>query len=384
MLKRSARPSSEASLPSPKRQKSMDTSPDDIFELSQDSTSLSPEDSMEFSQSQFQDSTQSDEELIPSDVLLPDWSFVFEDPKEEEHIATASQFMVDPSSVSGVLSQVLRDYKLADSSTKNYHINLPPSQPAAIDFGDLDLYRSKLPLRVVEEICEGLRRSILQFGVPESLLDNETAMWLFTAPLFRRLVYVFQGLIHDKPELIVNSSQLRGGKLLNRLEIFGSISMVILQMKLPIPGDSDRWIMHVLKQFKECANSNKRKAFKVPIIAVVADFTLLLVYKSANLISLKNTSSCTSEEFFVSATVYIELLYDLFTVSFVNSLKAFLEKSRVDAAKGRALKATGYLSDVHAAVNGEARAEEACNLMRQSLDEIPHELRADLGNLTLR
>ncbi|KAL2829132.1 hypothetical protein BJY01DRAFT_255118 [Aspergillus pseudoustus] len=98
------------------------------------------------------------------------------------------------------------------------------------DMKKLQVFRSRIPNALFEEIANDISLAERHYGDPENH-ENEKARSRFLTSIFNRIVGLFRGAIVNKPEVLLESKSSRKGRIGHRFYTLGVASVVFIEVK---------------------------------------------------------------------------------------------------------------------------------------------------------
>ena len=134
-------------------------------------------------------------------------------------------------------------------------------------FGDaptFDIYRSRIPTPLFKKIVEDIKDMMIQYGPPEQY-ETEEATSRFFSPvrlihiltglhlilqfqIFDRLVPMFSYTLRNLPESSIEGRFTTGNLIKHYFVAFGSISVLVVEVKHRIMGNRLNGIAHVIAE----------------------------------------------------------------------------------------------------------------------------------------
>ncbi|KAK2463738.1 hypothetical protein APHAL10511_004231 [Amanita phalloides] len=198
---------------------------------------------------------------------------------------------------------------------------------------------------------------LVQYG---SLLEHSTeeATSRFLSPIFNHLVAEFGFSFRNLPESLIKGRITTKGKIEYCLKAFGSVSILVMEVKLRCGGTEERLdaIAQVIAECDVCDWNNSTQNFSVPLFGILWDGTYFHFFKfdgtskppsflrgafSADPIKFRRgiklpdlTDADESALPFIRTVRLIsEVVFDLFLSGYVSSIEAFCDQSSVRSAK---------------------------------------------------
>ena len=267
----------------------------------------------------------------------------------------------------------------------------------------LDVFRSRIPTAMFQDIVRDVEDAFTQYG-PLDSHDNEETRSRFISSLFTRIVCVFNSIIVNKPETLLDAEFTRKGRIGHHFVALDSVSIVFIEVK-------KSWTMG--KQgldikgqvLAECAASdytNMKQGHWVPILAILCDgnnFEFFVFDSSAKEIySSRRITGIIADELGDHADLLLstkrtcEYLFDWFVMGYINSLQSFGDQSlkrsntkkrestsQWENALTNAHTAHWYLREAAEAAkkkrfnDAETMAGRGLEQLKQSVLEIPRE-----------
>ncbi|TDL16564.1 hypothetical protein BD410DRAFT_901961 [Rickenella mellea] len=134
-----------------------------------------------------------------------------------------------------------------------------------------DLQRSRIPTPVFRTIVEDMDIMMLQYGPLDHESEQATSRTL--APIFNRLVAVFESAITNDPEPIRLGRHSAEGIIEYRFKTFGAIAVLLVDVNRRVTSDTQRLdaIAQVIAECGACHWTNVGYKIHVPIHAIICD-----------------------------------------------------------------------------------------------------------------
>ncbi|KAE8380167.1 hypothetical protein BDV26DRAFT_258102 [Aspergillus bertholletiae] len=305
------------------------------------------------------------------------------------------------------LSQISAKKLEVSFSNKTYKeiapfVWLEPNK-AGHDMVRLDIFRSRIPTTMFRDIIRDVDDALTQYG-PLDFHDNEEARSRFISSLFVRIVCVFNSLVVNKPETLLEGEPTRKGRIEHHFVALDSVSIVFVEVK-------KTWTMgrqgldakgQVLAECAASDYANMRQGLWVPILAILCDgnnFEFFVFDSSAKRIySSRRVPGIIAKELgdhsdlLLSIKQTCEYLFDWFIMGYINGLQSFghrsLNRSRTkiwestgqwESALANANTAHWYLREAAEAANerdfehAENMASQGLERLIQSVSNVPYE-----------
>ncbi|KAF8310918.1 uncharacterized protein EI90DRAFT_2870327, partial [Cantharellus anzutake] len=148
------------------------------------------------------------------------------------------------------------------------------------DIETFELHRSRIPTNLLRSIVEDMDIMLKQYG-PLSAHETEEATSRFLSPIFHRLIAEFSFTFRSFPESILEGRATMKGRIEYYLRAFGSVSVLIIQLKLKIGNDKERLdaIAQVIAECDACDWKNSTEGFFVPVFGILWDGTYFQFFK---------------------------------------------------------------------------------------------------------
>ncbi|GAB1195341.1 hypothetical protein APSETT444_004599 [Aspergillus pseudonomiae] len=224
----------------------------------------------------------------------------------------------------------------------------------------LDVFRSRIPTAMFQDIVRDVEDAFTQYG-PLDSHDNEETRSRFISSLFTRIVCVFNSIIVNKPETLLDAEFTRKGRIGHHFVALDSVSIVFIEVK-------KSWTMG--KQGLDIKGQVLAECAASIIADELGDHADLLL-------STKRTC---------------EYLFDWFVMGYINSLQSFGDQSlkrsntkkrestsQWENALTNAHTAHWYLREAAEAAkkkrfnDAETMAGRGLEQLKQSVLEIPRE-----------
>ncbi|KAL4960359.1 uncharacterized protein BDV14DRAFT_182813 [Aspergillus stella-maris] len=240
---------------------------------------------------------------------------------------------------------------------------------AGVDMLELEVFRSRIPNRLFQEILADLSLAEKQYG-PMLTHDNEGARSRFLSFLFNRIVGLFGSAITNKPEGLLECKFSRRGRIEHHFVSVGSISIVFIEVKRELSTGKARLdvIGQVLAECATCDYANQKEGHWAPILAVLCDganFEFFVMDSADKVIFTSGwregllIGAESKSRFLMSVKKTTERLFDWFIMAYINGIRSLAHLSaRRSEVKKR--KSTDQWT------NALSSAENALWLLRQA------------------
>ncbi|KAF8632531.1 hypothetical protein AX17_004817 [Amanita inopinata Kibby_2008] len=248
-------------------------------------------------------------------------------------------------------------------------VGLEPAKQL-FDIGTFELHRSRIPTDLFKSIIKDMDLLLMQY---RSLgrRDTEEATSRFLSPIFNRLIGEFGFAFRNAPESIIKGRISMNGRIEYYLRAFGSVSILVMELKLRGGGDAERLdaIAQVAAECNTCNYNNAMGGFSVPVFGILWGGFRFHFFKFDGVPKVPhsflrgalpgdprmfqhgfalpdlNTPDESALAFMRVIRLVSEIIFDLFLSSYISSIEAFCNRSVTRSTKEGTCKSLSKWED---------------------------------------
>ncbi|KAF9030342.1 hypothetical protein BDZ89DRAFT_949763 [Hymenopellis radicata] len=182
------------------------------------------------------------------------------------------RFNIDPA--------MLKDDASGSASRKSHiltyaqaapRVGLEPTRELR-DIGTFEIHRSRIPTDLFRSIVVDMDIMLVQYGAPIEH-GTEEATSRFFSPIFNHLVKLFNFMLRNKPETMIDGRIGMQNRIEYFFRTFGAVALLCIEMKLKVGNDVERLgiIAQVIAECDGCNVKNSSADYSLPIHCIFTD-----------------------------------------------------------------------------------------------------------------